>query len=190
MQKNYLIAVAAAVCLIGCDRAEDGTGPDNGQITSADGGLTANADTAAGPLTATLQTAKGEVAGTATVTAEASGVLLALNIENMPSGQHGAHIHMIGRCAAPRFESAGDHWNPANKEHGLENPKGQHAGDMPNLTVGSDGRGKLSYSLKGATIEGIRDADGSAIVIHASPDDQKTNPSGDSGDRIACGVFG
>ena len=94
------------------------------------------------------------------------------------------------RCDAPRFESAGGHWNPADKEHGLENPKGQHAGDMPNLTIDADGRGTLSYSLKGATIEGIRDADGSALVVHKLPDDQKTDPSGNSGDRLACGVFG
>jgi superoxide dismutase, Cu-Zn family len=190
MQRKYMIAAAAAVCLVGCDKAGDGTGPDNGQVASTDATPVAKSDNAAGPLTAALQTAEGEPAGTATVTAEAGGVLLALNVDNIPPGQHGAHIHMVGRCDAPRFESAGGHWNPANKEHGLENPRGQHAGDMPNLTVDADGRGTLSYSLKGATIEGIGDADGSAFVIHKSPDDQKTDPSGNSGDRLACGVFG
>lgn len=191
MQKKVLIAVAAAVCLVGCDSAGDGTetDPDNDQMASA-GGLEAKSDNAAGPLTATLRTAEGELAGTATVAAEAGGLLLALNVANIPPGEHGVHIHMVGRCNAPRFESAGEHWNPANKQHGLENPSGQHAGDMPNLTVNADGRGTLSYSLKVATMEGIRDADGSAFVIHASADDQKTDPSGNSGDRLACGVFG
>lgn len=96
---------------------------------------------------------------------------------------------MTGKCDAPKFESAGGHWNPTGAKHGLEDPAGQHAGDMPNLVVGEDGRGTLSYELQGATFEGLLDSDGSAMVIHASVDDQKTDPSGNSGDRIACGIF-
>src|SRR3546814_9421698 len=85
----------------------------------------------------------------------------------MPPGQHGTHVHITGRCDAPTFKSAGDHWNPVDKQHGLDNPKGQHGGDMPNLNVGEDGRGSVSYMLKGATLEGIRDADGSAMVVRS-----------------------
>ena len=89
----------------------------------------------------------------------------------------------------PKFASAGGHWNPAARQHGLDNPQGHHAGDMPNLTVAADGTGKLQYTLAGATLAGLLDADDSAFVVHAMRDDQKTDPSGMSGDRIACGVF-
>lgn len=190
MQRTYIMAVAAAICLTGCGREENTTAPGNGQMTPADDEPMANAGSEAGNAVAMLQTAKGAPAGSATVTPGPGGVSVSLRVEGMPPGQHGVHIHMIGRCDAPTFESAGAHWNPGDKEHGLENPMGQHAGDMPNLTVSADGRGTLSYTLKGASLEAIRDADGSAMVIHAAADDQKTNPSGNSGDRIACGVFG
>ena len=88
-----------------------------------------------------------------------------------------------------KFESAGGHWNPGSTQHGLENPKGAHAGDMPNLTAADDGTGSLTFTLKGGTMAQLLDADGSAFVVHAGQDDQKTDPSGNSGDRIACGVF-
>lgn len=138
---------------------------------------------------ATLQTAQGAAAGSVTASAADGGVRVALNVEGLPPGEHGAHVHTTGRCDAPAFESAGGHWNPTNAQHGLEDPDGQHAGDMPNLTVGPDGRGTLEYALLGGSFEGLLDGDGSALVIHASADDQRTDPSGDSGDRIACGVF-
>lgn len=139
--------------------------------------------------TASLQTAEGASAGTATVSDRATGLMLSLQVNGMPPGEHGAHVHTTGTCDAPTFESAGGHWNPADKSHGLENPAGQHAGDMPNLVVAEDGSGTLEYQLKGGTAEGLLDADGAAIVIHAGADDQQTDPSGDSGSRIACGVF-
>lgn len=138
---------------------------------------------------ANLQTSEGKAAGTASAMQDVAGVQLSLRVEGLPPGAHGVHVHMTGKCEGPKFESAGGHWNPASKQHGLENPKGQHAGDMPNLTVGPDGRGTVSYTLKGGTIESLLDSDGAAMVVHASADDQKTDPSGDSGDRIACGVF-
>lgn len=139
--------------------------------------------------TATLQTAEGAEAGTATATAEEGGIRISLAAMGMEPGEHGAHIHMTGTCEAPTFESAGGHWNPTNEQHGLEDPDGQHAGDMPNLTIAEDGSGTLEYTLEGGTFEQLLDADGSAMVIHAGRDDQTTDPSGDSGDRVACGVF-
>lgn len=138
---------------------------------------------------AMLQTADGEQAGTATASQADGGVQIALEVQNMPAGEHGVHVHMTGACT-PDFSAAGGHWNPTDQAHGIEDPEGQHAGDMPNLTVGDDGSGSLEYTLQGgATWEGLMDADGSAFIVHAGRDDQTTDPSGDSGDRLACGVF-
>lgn len=138
---------------------------------------------------AMLQTGDGAAAGTATANAVGDVVMITLAVTGLPPGEHGVHVHMIGSCEPPSFESAGGHWNPAGRRHGLEAPEGQHAGDMPNLTVAADGTGQLEYQLVGATFAGLMDADGSAFVVHADPDDQMTDPSGNSGDRIACGVF-
>ena len=117
------------------------------------------------------------------------GIMISLNAEGIPQGQHGVHIHTTGTCEAPNFESAGGHWNPTNQQHGLDDPAGQHAGDMPNLEIEEDGRGTLEYTLRGGTFDGLLDEDGSAFIIHSTADDQVTDPSGNSGDRIACGVF-
>lgn len=144
---------------------------------------------AATQAVAMLQTADGQPAGSASATETADGLAIALNVEGIAPGEHGLHVHTTGSCAPPKFESAGGHWNPTERQHGLDNPQGHHAGDMPNLTVAADGTGKLEYTLAGGTLAGLLDADGSAFVIHAMRDDQMTDPSGNSGDRIACGVF-
>jgi Cu-Zn family superoxide dismutase len=138
---------------------------------------------------AMLQTADGQPAGRATAAEAPGGLAITLNVEGLAPGEHGVHVHTTGSCEPPKFESAGGHWNPTERQHGLDNPQGHHAGDMPNLTVAADGTGTLEYTLAGATLAGLLDADGSAFVVHAMGDDQKTDPSGDSGDRIACGVF-
>ena len=138
---------------------------------------------------ATLQMAAGTGAGTATATPERDSVAIALNVSGLEPGEHGVHVHTIGDCSASDFSSAGGHWNPAEQAHGLNDPAGQHAGDMPNLTVAPDGTGSLEYTLVDASFDGLIDEDGSAFVIHAGRDDQITDPAGDSGDRIACGVF-
>jgi Cu-Zn family superoxide dismutase len=138
---------------------------------------------------AMLQTADGQPAGRATAAEAPGGLAITLNVEGLAPGEHGVHVHTTGSCEAPKFESAGGHWNPTERHHGLDNPQGHHAGDMPNLTVAADGTGKLEYTLADGTFAGLLDADGSAFVVHAMRDDQKTDPSGDSGDRIACGVF-
>lgn len=143
----------------------------------------------AGGAIATLRKADGTAAGSATATPSADGVAITVSVNGIPAGPHGVHVHMTGKCEGPKFETAGGHWNPASTQHGLDNPKGSHAGDMPNLTVADDGSGNLNYTLKGATMAQLLDADGAAFVVHAGEDDQKTDPSGNSGDRIACGVF-
>lgn len=106
----------------------------------------------------------------------------------LPAGVHGMHIHTIGKCDGANFAGAGGHWNPDMKMHGHDNPMGAHRGDLPNLIVGEDGRGMIKADIPAGSGELI-DADGASLVIHASPDDYKTDPSGNSGGRIACGVF-
>lgn len=138
---------------------------------------------------ADLITANGQSVGRATATAVGGDIRLVVEGRNMPPGMHGAHVHTVGRCEAPTFETAGGHWNPTTRQHGMENPAGPHAGDAPNLDVQSDGSGTLTFTLPGGTFDGLFDGDGSAMMIHAGPDDMKTDPSGNSGGRIACGVF-
>lgn len=113
----------------------------------------------------------------------------------MARGAYGAHVHETGRCDPPGFTTAGAHWNPSGRKHGKDNPAGMHKGDLPNLLVGTDGRGIFEYTIPDAVLGGpggsiLLDGDGAAIVIHASPDDYRTDPSGNSGARIACGVIG
>lgn len=142
---------------------------------------------------APIMDAQGNVVGEARITGSDGNLGLALSVTNLPTGMHGVHIHQTGLCDPPDFTSAGGHWNPGDKQHGLDNPQGSHMGDMPNLAVGEDGIGTLTYDLGAGSIEGganpLLDEDGAAFVVHAGEDDQKTDPSGDSGDRIACGVF-
>jgi superoxide dismutase, Cu-Zn family len=107
---------------------------------------------------------------------------------------HGFHIHEVGKCEGPDFKSAGGHFNPSGKEHGKKNPKGHHAGDMENVSADPSGNAKGTFKLKGIALEGKAEdslfrANGTSIVIHASADDHKSNPAGNSGDRIACGVI-
>jgi superoxide dismutase, Cu-Zn family len=139
--------------------------------------------------TAPLIDASGRPVGRATVREVAGGLRVTVDARGLPAGTHGAHLHTVGACASPDFASAGPHWNPAGLKHGGMNPRGPHAGDLPNLLIGKDGRGTLGVVLAGATMDGLLDADGTAMVIHAAPDDLATDPSGNSGARVACGVL-
>jgi Cu-Zn family superoxide dismutase len=133
--------------------------------------------------------ANGESLGTVAVAEGPGGVTLQLAGIGMPAGDHGLHVHGVGKCEGPKFESAGDHWNPDGKKHGKDNPAGPHKGDLPNVTVGPDGALSQPLTLAGATMADLHDADGSALVVHARADDNRTDPSGNSGDRIACAVI-
>ncbi|HEY0627702.1 MAG TPA: superoxide dismutase family protein [Sphingomicrobium sp.] len=128
----------------------------------------------------------GASTGAVQVEQRAGGSYLRIAVQGLSPGEHGLHLHAVGRCDGPAFQSAGAHWNPASKQHGHLNPVGAHAGDLPNLTVSANGRGALNFLVPGA---GLADADGTALVIHAKPDDYRTDPSGNSGDRIACAVI-
>ena len=138
---------------------------------------------------AVLHDATGAEIGHATATTVAGGVRFTADLHGLPAGTHGIHVHTIGLCDAPGFTTAGGHWNPTGMKHGSMNPQGPHEGDLPNLIVGNDGRGTVAMVVPGATIATLMDADGASIVVHAGPDDLMTDPSGNSGGRIACGVF-
>jgi Cu-Zn family superoxide dismutase len=144
--------------------------------------------------TATLRDNGGNVRATATLAQVGDDIRVSLTATGMAPGIYGAHLHAVGRCDPPDFASAGPHWNPAMRQHGKDNPQGMHKGDLPNLNVGTDGRGSLEFMVAGASVAAgstpLLDADGAAVVIHASADDYRTDPSGNSGARIACGVFG
>lgn len=185
-----LAAVPLIIGISGCGSNEEPSAPDDEMAATMEGEAMPGEVPGGNQVAmANLQTAQGAEAGTATITSPGEGLSLSLRVQGLPPGEHGAHIHQTGSCEAPTFESAGGHWNPADKQHGLENAQGQHAGDMPNLVVAGDGTGTLEYKLEGGNIDALLDTDGSAMVIHASADDQMTDPSGNSGDRIACGVF-
>ena len=148
---------------------------------------------AAPTATAELMDVSGRDVGTAHLSEDSDGVRLLLEVHGLREGQKGVHIHETGSCEAPDFKSAGAHFNPAGKQHGTENPQGPHAGDLPNIEVKPDGTGRLDATTDRVTLgEGtgsLFDADGSALVVHAGPDDYTTDPSGNSGDRIACAVI-
>ena len=143
--------------------------------------------------TVTIRSASGDSLGTLGFVTGANGAARLIGaLSGIPAGRHGIHVHQTGRCDAPAFTSAGGHFNPAGKQHGLENPMGSHAGDAPNIEADASMKANVDITFAGATLgsasNSLLDADGSAVVIHAAADDQRTDPSGNSGARIACGV--
>ena len=148
--------------------------------------------TAGNTAAAELQNSNGRSTGTATFTQVPGGVRIVVEAKGLSPGSHAVHIHEVGKCEGPQFNTAGGHFNPDKKQHGTMNPQGAHAGDLPNLTIVMDGTGRLEAITDrmtlGAGATSLFDADGSAIVVHAGPDDLKTDPTGNSGGRIACGV--
>jgi Cu-Zn family superoxide dismutase len=150
---------------------------------------------AAKPVVVSLSDAKGQSVGTATLTEGkgGSGVTIKLNLKGLPPGEHALHIHVNAKCEAPGFTTAGGHFNPDKKKHGLESADGHHAGDMKNFTV--DAKGKAKATVMDADVT-LADGDhsvfsngGTALMIHAKADDYKTDPTGNAGDRIACGTI-
>lgn len=139
--------------------------------------------------TVNLVSSSGAVLGTVRVFSEPTGVMLRIDAAGVPAGKHGVHVHAVGRCDPPGFTSAGAHWNPTTQKHGHRNPAGFHMGDLGNLGVGADGKLVAGLLVPQATVDALRDADGAALVLHAKEDDEVTDPSGNSGDRIACAVL-
>ncbi|MBZ5545023.1 MAG: superoxide dismutase family protein [Acidobacteriia bacterium] len=148
-----------------------------------------------GPKTARaeLKDAQGKVVATAKLKQVKSGVKISLAANGLPAGAHAFHIHAVGTCEPPDFKTAGGHFNPEHKQHGMNNPEGPHAGDMPNFTVGANGKGKTSYVdtrvRLGEGDNSLFHEGGTALVIHEKADDNMSDPAGNAGNRIACGVI-
>lgn len=172
MNPNLTIAAALVLAASGCTSL--------GEVPTAKLGL------------ARLQNANGLPTGSAVLAAAGERVTITVAAAGLPQGQHGLHLHTAGKCEAPGFASAGAHLNPGGHQHGSANPQGSHLGDLPNLGIDSSGAGTLTAELEATRAEAeaaLFDADGTAIVIHAAPDDYRTDPTGGSGARIACGVL-
>lgn len=172
--RTAMLAGVGALALAACDQDRPATG------APIPGGARASA---------TLMTAAGVTVGRATVAEVKDGVRVTFDGRSLPPGTHGIHIHTVGRCDPPDFASAGGHWNPTGMKHGAMNPQGPHEGDLPNLLVDTGGRGAIGAVIPGATVAAMLDADGATLVVHADPDDLMTDPSGNSGARIGCGVL-
>jgi len=144
-------------------------------------------------VTVQLKTAQGQEAGTAIIKSASHGVVVQVKAKNLPAGEHGIHFHQSAKCDPPDFKTAGAHFNPDGKKHGVKNPEGHHAGDMKNLTVAANGTATTTIVDHDVNLgdgsHSLLSNGGTALVIHAKPDDMMTDPTGNSGDRIACGVI-
>jgi superoxide dismutase, Cu-Zn family len=198
MSRSRLAVVAGLFFIAACEPGDPQ--PDQSAIRPDTQGFGSGQAVAGGPAapgtngtaTVAMRDRAGRDLGTLTVREEAQGVRVEGHLHGLPPGTRAIHFHNTGACEPP-FETAGPHFNPAGRQHGLQNPEGPHAGDMENITVANDSSVQVNVptppvaALRGEN--GMLTGDGTSIVIHAGPDDHRTDPSGNSGDRIACGVL-
>ena len=182
MTTTFLVSALAASALVSAALAIDGTGP----APDASSGQPR-------PVTVKLVDARSDSIGTATLSPAPTGVSIALAVKGLSPGEHAIHVHGTARCEGPAFTSAGGHFNPEQKQHGINNPQGPHAGDMPNFTVDSTGRSSATVVAPGVTLgddpRSVFTGGGTALVIHEKADDMKSDPAGNAGARVACGVI-
>jgi superoxide dismutase, Cu-Zn family len=189
-------AAAAAALLVACGGQDSAPGADTSEAGNADSAQNARGGgggNRSGDTTAVVRDASGRDLGTLIFSDSAGGISITGTLRGLTPGEHGIHIHTVGQCDGPAFTSAGGHWNPDSARHGMQSAEGAHRGDLQNITVGADSAATVQLSTSGGTLRGLSlllDADGAAIVVHAKADDYRTDPSGNSGDRIACGVIG
>jgi superoxide dismutase, Cu-Zn family len=178
---SCFLSVAALAALAGC--------------STTDSAAVDEAPPAARSVSADLRDASGNIRARGTAEQVGDGIRVRIEAAGLAPGAYGAHVHTTGRCDPPGFTTAGGHWNPTAQQHGKDNPQGMHKGDLPNLLVGADGRGSFEYTIPNASVSGnsqnlLMDGDGATLMIHQQADDFRTDPSGSSGARIACGVLG
>jgi Cu-Zn family superoxide dismutase len=177
---RHVLIVAATAALAGCSHS----GTSLGKVHPGPPAIIASTQ---------LLGANGELRGTATLTQLTAATQIRARVEGLAPGTYAIHLHAVGKCEGPKFTSAGGHFNPTMTKHGKDNPMGPHLGDLPNIVVGPGGTGSVDFTVEGLALIGgtapLLDADGAAVIVHAGPDDYKTDPSGNSGDRIACGTL-
>lgn len=186
--KAAAIAAALAVVLGAC-----ATTAQNGRVPGSPSADTYLEAPFAVRAQAALADTKGGPIGLVTLTEVRQGVRVDLRMSGLTPGKHGVHFHAVGKCDPPDFTTAGGHFNPDGHQHGVLNPNGPHAGDLPNIVIGADGHGTLVAITPGVNLEpgsasSLLSGGGVSIVVHQDPDDEKTDPSGNSGTRVACGI--
>jgi Cu-Zn family superoxide dismutase len=184
------VCVLALATAAACERVEDA--PEPAVRDSVPVAEPQAAD--AGRIEVQLRDSAGQQVGVSHLTQQAAGVEIHVRVSGLePGSTHGLHLHETGTCTPPTFESAGGHYNPTGAQHGMENPQGPHAGDLPNISAGQDGVADTTFVKPDTRLRGdstsLQRSGGLALVVHAGRDDQRTDPSGDSGSRIACGVL-
>lgn len=186
--KIHALLSAAALCTA-CTTLQGAQGSTASESTPQQPAATEPAAPAGPPATARaeLRNQQGQPVGEVTFNETPHGTLIEGTLSNLPPGEHAFHVHEVGVCEPP-FKSAGGHFNPAGRRHGVLAAEGKHAGDLPNLFVAADGTLRFNFFAHGLTVRSMQDANGSAVVIHAGADDYRSDPAGNAGDRIACGV--
>ncbi|MFE8601819.1 superoxide dismutase family protein [Archangium violaceum] len=185
--KTRALLTAAVLCLAGPAFAQGKTSTAKKDEAAAKKDEKAHAAAAGATAKAELKDQKGQSVGELTLTETPHGILIKGSLSNIPPGEHAIHIHEVGKCEAP-FQTAGGHLNPAKKKHGILAAEGKHEGDLPNLHVGADGKVQFDAFAHDLKLKDVQDQDGAAVVVHAGVDDYKSDPTGNAGDRIACGV--